>query len=173
MRRWNYYYSYPPKCPWSIFRGNLKFSWIYCTNTCILFRSLAFLLNRRNEIKVWLCHLRGKRKLQHFVIFTLYEINRKGSFTHAFKYTKTRMKYSNCIIKEFRSKFGDLLFRHFDTFLPLKYCTLLLVSQSRSQIHEPYNNHECSQTWGFRIQCLIYKPVSTHFCSKGEGDKIL
>jgi hypothetical protein len=89
MRRWNYYYSYPQS-------GNFNFSCIYCTNTCILFRSLAFLLNRRNEIKVKLCHLRGKRKLQHFVILTLY-INRKGSFTHAFKYTKTRMKHINYI----------------------------------------------------------------------------
>ncbi len=43
---------------------------------------------------------------------------------------------------------------------------------SRSRIHERTNslrflvNHlRSSQTWGFRIQCLHYKPVSIHFCS--------
>ncbi len=29
------------------------------------------------------------------------------------------------------------------------------------------HNLESSQTLGFRIQCLHYKPVSNHFCSKG------
>ena len=29
------------------------------------------------------------------------------------------------------------------------------------------HNPGSSQTWGFRIQCLHYKPVSNHFCSKG------
>ncbi len=31
------------------------------------------------------------------------------------------------------------------------------------------HNLESSQTWGFRIQCLHYKPVSNHFCSGGGG----
>jgi hypothetical protein len=30
---------------------------------------------------------------------------------------------------------------------------------------------ESSQTWGIRIQCLHYKPVSRHFCSAGRGVK--
>ncbi len=31
------------------------------------------------------------------------------------------------------------------------------------------HNLKSSQTWGFRIQCLHYKPVSNHFCSRGKG----
>ncbi len=31
------------------------------------------------------------------------------------------------------------------------------------------HNRESSQTWGFCIQCLHYKPVSNHFCSRGGG----
>ncbi len=33
------------------------------------------------------------------------------------------------------------------------------------------HNLESSQTWDFRLQCLHYKPVSNHFCSKGEGEE--
>ncbi len=32
------------------------------------------------------------------------------------------------------------------------------------------HNLESSQTWGFHIQCLHYKLVSHHFCSRGGGD---
>ncbi len=33
------------------------------------------------------------------------------------------------------------------------------------------NNLESSQTWGFCIQCLHYKPVSNHFAQAGAGSK--
>ncbi len=79
---WNYYYSYSQ---WSIFRGNLNFSCIYCKNTCILSRSLAFqqgLLLNRNKVKVKLCHLRGKRTLQNFVILTNSSILTERDLSH-------------------------------------------------------------------------------------------
>ncbi len=31
------------------------------------------------------------------------------------------------------------------------------------------HNLENSQTWGFCVQCLHYKPASNHFCSRGRG----
>ncbi len=34
------------------------------------------------------------------------------------------------------------------------------------------HNLESSQTWGFRIQCLHYKPVSIHFCWGEKWGKI-
>ncbi len=33
------------------------------------------------------------------------------------------------------------------------------------------HNLESSQTWGFYVQCLHYKLVSNHFCSREEGVK--
>ncbi len=35
------------------------------------------------------------------------------------------------------------------------------------------NYLESSHTWGFRIQCLHYKLVLNHFCSREEGGKLL
>ncbi len=51
------------------------------------------------------------------------------------------------------------------------------LTRSRSWIHERTKNFievsghnlESSQTWGFRIQCLHYKPVSNHCCPGGGG----
>ncbi len=36
-------------------------------------------------------------------------------------------------------------------------------------VEDSGQNLESSQTWGFCIQCLHYKPVSNHCCSKGGG----
>ncbi len=52
-------------------------------------------------------------------------------------------------------------------------------THTRSQIHDHtillrflgMYNLESSQTLGFHLQCLHYKPVSNHFCSKGGGVK--
>ncbi len=42
------------------------------------------------------------------------------------------------------------------------YCVFNIVDVSG-------HNLESSQTWGFQIQCLHYKPVSNYFCSMGRG----
>ncbi len=49
----------------------------------------------------------------------------------------------------------------------------------RSQIHEhnfvevSWHNLQSSKTWGFRVQCLHYKPVSNHFFSGGGGGGVV
>ncbi len=49
--------------------------------------------------------------------------------------------------------------------------TLSLMSNSWTYNFVKFSrhNHECSQTWGFRLQCLHYKPVLNLFRSRGRG----
>ncbi len=54
-----------------------------------------------------------------------------------------------------------------------KLITILLkpTSWTYNFVEVSGHNLESSQTWVFQIQCLHYKPVSNHFCSREEGVK--
>jgi hypothetical protein len=86
--------------------------------------------------------------LPHFVFFCLYQVLAKILMTHAEPTSRQKITKS--------SKPS-----HKDTAWTYNF------------VETSMQNHESSQTWGFRIQCLQNKPISNHFCSgRGGGDKI-
>ncbi len=77
-------------------------------------------------------------------------------------------KTKHCSVTELEKKLRHSALQVSDKnfhFLKPKSWTYSFVEVSR-------HNLESSQTWGFRLQCSHYKPVSSRFCSRG-GRKLL
>ncbi len=73
-------------------------------------------------------------------------------------------KFASLKIYGLTNLFAGLWYLHINPDLILERCCHLWGGWRRLQS----SGSGSFQTWGCRIKCLHYKPVSNHFCSRGE-----
>ncbi len=149
--------------PRNSFSGNICFEFtvlVLCSSGWGIggiFHSLIIKIYRMTPLKDK--EIDGRQADKRICFLSGFSWNTSANLGHWF----VRRSYFCC---SFFSIWGQI----FGLLATLMYATVLKPNLwTYNFVEVSWDNLESSQTWGFRIQCLHYKPVSNHLCSMGWG----